>query len=273
MILSELKRFHASGQPRPSLGYRSSRPELEGPIRCDRGRLTPPSVACFGVSRLLPCWSHSGQNHPERHQPVDPLWLGKARMEQRKYVSRGGYKLEHALSFFGIDVEGFYCADFGCSHGGFTDCLLQHGAAGVIALDTGYGILDYSLRNDPRVTLRERTNVLHCSPPSEPLDLVVADMGWTRQSKLIPVARRWIDGRGRIVSLVKPHYEVERAERKLLERGVLPSEAAERIFARVLEELPQLGVQVLAETRSPILGGGSQRSHGNVEYFVLLSLA
>lgn len=203
-------------------------------------------------------------------------------LPDRPYASRGGLKLEHALRELGVDVSGLRCADLGCSTGGFTDCLLRHGAASVVAVDTGYGVLDYRLRIDPRVEVRERENALHAEPPAEGVDLVVVDLSWTRQAKAIPAALRWLAGAageaaptGRIVSLVKPHYEVEEEEKKLLERGVLPEEAAEAVQRRVLGELSELvvevlGVEVLGSTRSPILGGKG-KSRGNVEFLVLLA--
>jgi 23S rRNA (cytidine1920-2'-O)/16S rRNA (cytidine1409-2'-O)-methyltransferase len=193
---------------------------------------------------------------------------------ERRYASRGGLKLEHALEVFPLDVTGLRCADFGASTGGFTDCLLQHGAAQVIAIDTGYGVLDYRLRIDPRVDVWERTNALHAEAPEEPVDLVVADLGWTRQAKLIPAALRWLPAdrsTGRILTLIKPHYEVTEEEKTLLDRGILPEAEAERIHRRVLAEMPDLGVRVLGETRSPIRGGGSRSGGpGNVEYLALL---
>ncbi|MHC4106600.1 MAG: SAM-dependent methyltransferase [Planctomycetota bacterium] len=213
-------------------------------------------------------------------------------------VSRGGLKLEHALRVFEVDVAGLICADFGCHVGGFTDCLLRHGAATVFAVDTGYGILDYRLRTDPRVVVMERTNVLHADPPREAaleapggrsesdpasggggggVDLVAIDLGWTRQRRAIPAALRWLKPGGRIISLIKPHYELEAHEKNLLSAGGLLAHAhAERVFRRVLSELPGLGLDVLTTAVSPIPGAKSARKHkadphlaGNREYLVL----
>ncbi len=194
-------------------------------------------------------------------------------MQERPYAGRGGLKLERALEVFGLDVAGLSCADFGCSTGGFTDCLLRRGAASVVALDTGYGVLDYRLRTDPRVVVRERTNVLETPVPEPPVDLVVADLSWTRQERLLPVALRWLGGlaQGRVVSLVKPHYEVDAAESKHLVAGVLPDDVAEAVLQRVLGQVPQSGFGVLAWTASPIRGGGKKgRGVGNLEYLALL---
>src|SRR5438034_4090953 len=103
------------------------------------------------------------------------------------FVSRAGQKLEHALSIFGVDVTGFVCADLGCSTGGFTDCLLQRGAAKVYAVDTGYGVLDWKLRTNERVVVMERTNAMHVTLP-EPVDLVTIDVAWTKQRHILPAA-------------------------------------------------------------------------------------
>lgn len=197
------------------------------------------------------------------------------------YASRGGLKLRHALEHFHIDPTGLTCADLGCNVGGFTDCLLQSGAAKVYSVDTAYGELAWKLRNDPRVVVAERTNALHAEPPAGGVDLVVVDLGWTPQRLLIPAALRWLrpgrdgDG-GRIISLIKPHYELkDREPRGLPIGGILDDSLAQRTVDRVLAELPGLGVRVLGATRSPILGGASKKSKGagNAEWLVLLERA
>jgi 23S rRNA (cytidine1920-2'-O)/16S rRNA (cytidine1409-2'-O)-methyltransferase len=197
---------------------------------------------------------------------------GERRVDEGGYVTRAGLKLEAALSGFGLDVTGRICADFGCHAGGFTDCLLRHGAARVYALDTGYGVLDYRLRRDPRVVVMERTNALHADPP-EPVNLVTIDLGWTRQRLAIPAALRWLGPEGQIVSLLKPHYELDddEKERRLVE-GVLDPAAAKAVCARVLAGFPALGATVVAAMRSPIGGAKSarrSRGEGNREYLVL----
>src|SRR5271167_690382 len=100
-----------------------------------------------------------------------------SRMSQ--FASRAGLKLDSALNVFSISVTGKICADLGCSTGGFTDCLLQHGASRVFAIDTGYGVLDWKLRKDPRVVVMERTNAMHVTLPG-PVELITIDVGWTR---------------------------------------------------------------------------------------------
>ena len=192
------------------------------------------------------------------------------------FVSRAGVKLRHALDTFGISVHGLACADLGCSTGGFTNCLLQAGAARVTAVDTGYGVLDWQLRNDPRVCVRERTNVLHAPPPGEGdrVDLVVVDLGWTAQRLAIPAALRWLKPGpdGRIITLVKPQYEDKPAADE--HRGILPDDLAGKVVERILVEMPALGVRVLATTPSPVRGsGGKTEGRGNLEWLVLLEPA
>ena len=193
-----------------------------------------------------------------------------ARDPTNPYVSRGGLKLRHALTEFGVDPAGLVCADLGASTGGFTDCLLQAGAARVYCVDTAYGEFAWKLRNDPRVVLLERTNALHAEPPESGVDLVVVDLGWTPQRLLVPVALRWLRPGGRVISLVKPHYEdPERA--RAAPRGVLSDEDAGAITERVVGGLPGLGVRVSGLTRSPVLGGSQGK--GNAEWLVLLERA
>ncbi|MEL6497455.1 MAG: TlyA family RNA methyltransferase [Planctomycetota bacterium] len=189
------------------------------------------------------------------------------------YVSRGGLKLEHALRSFAVEVSGLKCADLGCSTGGFTDCLLRHGAASVVCVDTAYGQLAWKLRSDERVDVRERTNALHAEP-GEPADLVVLDLSWTPQRLALPAAAGWLSETGRIISLVKPHYELTDAEKGALPRGGILAEAdAVRVVDRVMDETRAMGFEVLGVTRSPILGGGNRsksKSRGNAEWLALL---
>jgi len=124
------------------------------------------------------------------------------------YVSRGGLKLAAALDAFGLDVGGLICCDLGCSTGGFTDCLLQRGAARVHSVDTAYGQLAWKLRQDERVVVHERSNALHLEP-AELVDLAVIDLGWTKQNHALPAALRWLkqSSDASIITLIKPHYE------------------------------------------------------------------
>lgn len=179
-------------------------------------------------------------------------------------VSRAGAKLAHALRAFGVSPAGLACADLGCSTGGFTDCLLRHGAAKVYAVDRGYGVLDYRLRSDPRVIVLERTDALTVRLP-EPVDLVTIDCGWTRQQLILPAARRLLGEGGQIISLVKPHYE---AEPSLLRDGILPPERVEGVLAPLRSIPAGHGLRLLSETMSPITGSG-----GNQEVLWLLECA
>ena len=181
-------------------------------------------------------------------------------------MSRGGVKLAAGLAGFGVDVTGFVCADLGANVGGFTDCLLQHGAAKVYAVDTGYGQLAWKLRQNQRVVVMERTNALHmCQNEgvAKPLaaDLVTVDLGWTRQKHAIGAALRWQPLH--IITLIKPQYETSPDPR---DRGVLPAAEAEAVMQDVLGQMPSYGVTVCGHVRSPILGGAGKGRRGNIEY-------
>jgi 23S rRNA (cytidine1920-2'-O)/16S rRNA (cytidine1409-2'-O)-methyltransferase len=176
-------------------------------------------------------------------------------------VSRGGLKLDHALRTWTLDVSGLICADLGCSTGGFTDCLLRRGAGRVYAVDTGYGVLDWSLRRDPRVVVRERTNAMHVVLP-EPVNLTAIDAGWTRQRHILPSAARLLRPDGCVVSLLKPHYE---AGPRLLRKGILPTDALPGVVERVRIDVADAGFEWIADTPSPIAG-----SKGNAEVLILL---
>lgn len=209
-----------------------------------------------------------GDQQPDQTNPPEPA-----------FVSRGGLKLHHAIAAFGLDITGLVCADFGCSTGGFTDCLLHHGAARVHSIDTAYGELAWKLRQDERVRVHERSNALHLDPPTDVveaggIDLGVIDLGWTRQDKALHAAARWLRPGGRIVSLVKPHYEAQKED--LGEGGVLAPDHAQSIAERVRDSLPALGYEVLGWTKSPVLGGAvgkkrKKKGKGNPEWLVLVS--
>jgi 23S rRNA (cytidine1920-2'-O)/16S rRNA (cytidine1409-2'-O)-methyltransferase len=184
--------------------------------------------------------------------------------DDRRFVSRAGLKLDHALDAFALDVRGLVCADLGCNAGGFTDCLLQRGAAKVYAVDTGYGMLEYKLRKDPRVVVMERTNAMHVALP-EPIALVVIDVAWTKQKHILPNAKRLLAPGGSIVTLVKPHYE---AEPSTLVGGVLPESELETVMANVDADFAVCGLARRGLTTSPIKG-----AKGNVELLAWLGVA
>lgn len=167
------------------------------------------------------------------------------------FVSRAGEKLAHALQTFHVSVSGYTCADFGCSTGGFTDCLLQNGAAHVYAIDTGYGVIDWKLRNDPRVTVMERTNAMHVELPVS-MDLITMDTSWTKVKYVLPKAFTYLKTSGTVIALIKPHYEATERERK---GGILPDEVIPTVLERVREDIHAVGGRILAETESPIVGG------------------
>lgn len=172
-----------------------------------------------------------------------------------RFVSRGGEKLHAALEAFGLDVTGVQAADFGAHAGGFTDCLLQRGAAHVFAVDTCYGTLAWTLRRDPRVTVLERTNALHVVLP-HPVELIVIDVGWTPQRLILPAARRNLAPGGRVITLIKPHYEAPAA---WLRGGVLPDERWDEVVRSVQAHMVEAGWTVMQMMESPLRGHGGNR--------------
>ncbi len=178
-----------------------------------------------------------------------------------RFVSRAGQKLEHAITHFGVDPKDKICADLGCSTGGFVDCLLQHDAAKVFAIDTGYGVLDWKLRNHPRVVVMERTNAMHVRLP-QLVDLITIDAGWTQQRHILPSAHRLLGDRGLVISLIKPHYEADPAQ---LRKGVLPESQLDSVLTQVHADIEACGFKIDGAVRSPITGSG-----GNIEELVLL---
>jgi len=164
-------------------------------------------------------------------------------------------KLEAALNAFQVDPTGWVCADFGSNVGGFVDCLLRRGAARVYAVDTGYGVLAWPLRKDPRVIVLERTNAMHVELPG-PVDLVTIDVAWTPQHRILPNATRQLTPRGRVITLIKPHYE---ADPSRLRGGALPPEEAAEVLAEVLARISRLGLQVEQTLESPIPGAKGNR--------------
>lgn len=182
------------------------------------------------------------------------------RPKECPYVGKGGLKLQFALEHFEMDVTGITAADLGCHMGGFTDCLLQHGAAKVYCVDTAYGTLAWKLRIDERVVVQERTNALYWVAP-EQVDFVVVDLGWTKQVKALPVVAKTLKPGGWALSLVKLSYE---APREWLTRGVLPEERVPEVLEMVHGVIPE-EFEVLGEVRSAYLGSG-----GNIEYWLYL---
>ena len=181
-----------------------------------------------------------------------------------KYVSRGGLKLEGALADFGVDPGGMRCIDVGASTGGFTDCLLQSGAASVVAVDVGYGQMDDRLAGRPEVTVVDRTNIRHADPAGlgAPFDLVVGDLSFISLCTVAEVLVALIGSEGEGVLLVKPQFEVGRGK---VGRGGIVRDDTVRMAALedVVGCLASVGLGTVATCVSPITG-----AKGNVEFFV-----
>lgn len=179
------------------------------------------------------------------------------------FVSRAGQKLQYALDTFKIAVTDKICADLGCNKGGFTDCLLQNGAKKVYSVDTGYGVLDWKLRNDQRVIVMERTNALHLELP-EKMDFIAIDVGWTKQKLILPVALKLLATQGQIISLLKPHYE---AEKSWLKAGKVKEEFLEKTLEKVKKELTNQNIKIQKMIESPITGKQGENS----EYLMFIA--
>ncbi len=178
--------------------------------------------------------------------------------EQPRFVSRGGDKLAAALEGFALDVSGAVVADVGASTGGFTDCLLQHGAARVYAIDVGYGQLDWRLRNDPRVVVMERTNARYLEKLAEPVDWVTIDVSFISLGMILPAAVGWLRPGGQVLALIKPQFEAGR--RQVGSGGVVRDPAVHRqVLQRVVEVADGLGLGLQGLMPSPLLGPAGNR--------------
>lgn len=199
---------------------------------------------------------------------VHPEQAVRVRGEVLPYVSRGGLKLAAALDRFGVNPTGLVAADLGASTGGFTDCLLQRGATRVYAIDVGYGQLAWSLRQDPRVIVMERTNVRHLDGLPEPISLMVGDLSFISLHLILPAVTRLFGGPGRAVLLVKPQFEVGRGE---IGKGGLVKDAGARARAveGVLAAAATAGFVVEGDMESPVTGAKA----GNVEWLISLGWA
>ena len=183
-----------------------------------------------------------------------------------RFVSRGGEKLLGALDVFPIRPEGLTCADVGASTGGFTDCLLQHGAVKVYAIDVGKGILHWKLRNDPRVVVMEETNARHVARLPEPVQLVTCDASFISLKILLPVMKNWLTQGGDILALIKPQFEAGRADVARGDGVVRDPLIHRRVLTDVLAFAQALGCGILGLVRSPLLG-----PKGNTEFLVWLA--
>jgi 23S rRNA (cytidine1920-2'-O)/16S rRNA (cytidine1409-2'-O)-methyltransferase len=185
-------------------------------------------------------------------------------VEPLPYASRGGYKLAGALATFGIGVNGRVCADVGACTGGFTDVLLQHGAARVYAIDVGYGQLDWKLRQDERVVIMERTNARHLEALDERVGFVCVDVSFISLKLILPAVKGWLMDTADVVVLIKPQFE---AGRKQVGKGGIVRDSA--VHAAVLRDIlgwtAENGWLPAGLIRSPIEGAG-----GNVEFLAWL---
>ncbi len=184
---------------------------------------------------------------------------------ESKFVGRGGLKLQEALRYFDIRPAGYVCIDVGSSTGGFTDCLLQNGAEKVVAVDVGTNQLVWSLRNDPRVKVLENTNARNLLPGDfeEKFELGVMDVSFISVTKLLPVLMELLTNKGRIVTLIKPQFEVGKGE---VGKGgiVREPEKHERVVNEINQFAEGIGLRVEGVIESPILGAA-----GNKEFLAL----
>jgi 23S rRNA (cytidine1920-2'-O)/16S rRNA (cytidine1409-2'-O)-methyltransferase len=182
------------------------------------------------------------------------------------YVSRGGLKLEKAMKEFGLSLEGLVCMDIGASTGGFTDCMLQNGAAKVYAVDVGYGQFAWKLRQDARVVCMEKTNIRYVTPEDigEPLDFASVDVSFISLTKVLGPAKELLKEGGQMVCLIKPQFEAGRE--KVGKKGVVRDRKVhEEVIENVVAFARELGFSVLHLEFSPIKG-----PEGNIEYLVHL---
>lgn len=198
--------------------------------------------------------------------------------EGQRYVSRGGYKLEAALRAFELSVEGYVCADVGSSTGGFTDCLLQHGAERVYAIDVGKGILDWRLRQHPQVVVMEGTNARYVEQLPESVSLVTIDAAFISLRILLPVVRNWFpidsgsghdaasENAGTVIALIKPQFEAGREEAQRGKGVIRDPQVHERVVGEILNFAQETGYRVCGLLRSPLEG-----PKGNVEFLSWMS--
>jgi len=223
-------------------GWAKSRSQAQGLIRAGRVRV---------ASQIV--------DKPGTQVPVG----ADVTLEERpRFVGRGGQKLEAAVVRFGLDeaLRGAVVADVGASTGGFTDCLLQHGARRVYAIDVGYGQLDWRLRNDERVVVMERTNARYLKELPEAVNLVSIDVSFISLRLILPSVLGWLAPAGQVVALIKPQFEAGR--RYVQKGGVVRDSAVHRaVLARTLDAAASLGLALRGIIPSPLRGPA-----GNVEF-------
>ncbi len=201
----------------------------------------------------------------EKVKPGDELTL----QAEARFVSRGGEKLIAALDAFAIQPDGRVCADVGSSTGGFTDCLLQLGASKVYAIDVGYGVLHWKLRQDPRVISMERTNARYVDKLPEFVEIVTIDASFISLGILLPVVKNWFGAAGgQVVALIKPQFEAGQKEVSRGEGVITDPEIHRRVVEKVKAEAEALGYGVKGLVTSPLKG-----PKGNIEFLIWLGWA
>lgn len=233
-------------------------------ILVDRGLCDSRTKAQALVMAGLVLVEEQRANKPSEKFPVESNVRLKEGAESR-FVSRGGLKLAAALREFSIEVGGLTCLDVGASTGGFTDCLLQHGARKVVAVDVGHNQVDWRLRNDPRVELREGINAryLTTSDFDEKFDIATVDVAFISATKILPALVPLLNTGGRIVTLIKPQFEVGKGE--VGKGGIVKDPALhQRVIGEVNEVAESLDLKVAGVIESPIHG-----ADGNVEFLAL----
>ena len=183
-----------------------------------------------------------------------------------KYVSRGGLKLEKAMTHFGITLDDKVCMDIGASTGGFTDCMLQNGAKKVYAVDVGYGQFAWKLRQDERVVCMEKTNIRYVTPEdiADKLDFASVDVSFISLTKVLGPARALLTDEGEMVCLIKPQFEA--GKEKVGKKGVVREKSVhEEVIVRVIDFAKEIGFEILNLEYSPIKG-----PEGNIEYLVYI---
>lgn len=207
----------------------------------------------------------------QREDKAGSFFDVEAKIEVRgntlRYVSRGGLKLEKAMEAFGLDLSGCVCMDIGASTGGFTDCMLQNGAAKVYAVDVGYGQFAWKLRQDPRVVCMEKTNIRYVTPDQigEPLDFASVDVSFISLTKVLEPAKVLLREGAQMVCLIKPQFEA--GKDKVGKKGVVREQSTHReVIEKVIAYARGLGFRVLHLDYSPVKG-----PEGNIEYLVHLA--
>ena len=186
-----------------------------------------------------------------------------------KYVSRGGLKLEKAMTHFGVTLEGKVCMDIGASTGGFTDCMLQNGAVKVYAVDVGYGQFAWKLRQDPRVVCMEKTNIRYVTPENidDALDFASVDVSFISLTKVLGPARELLKDHGQMVCLIKPQFEAGRE--KVGKKGVVRDKKVhEEVIQKIEDYCLSNGFSIHNLEYSPIKG-----PEGNIEYLIYIEKA